>query len=308
MVSVTFDDGSKLTLRKSRVVHEAPEAGLEKEDDDSSDNDDDDDDEVPGDHDDEEDVEAADVDSAAAADAEENAAAVNNEGGSPSDKHAAKAAAADTVIAAKLGEVVEKSGTILGKNVTAKWTVVAPHSVRKDDHPDLHGPTGSTAKLPLQYDVVKGFNVRESTTPELDLFLELLPTPLPEFIGLVNEAGARAATGKKWLDVTKREMLVWFGLFLAAPLHHERGRSLWATQAETYTGPPNFGQHMVRDRFKAIKAVISHTMADRSVEHTDEWWRARRFITDFNKNRLLKIHKTRRVLMDVVDLEKGVES
>ena len=63
MISVTFDDGSKLTLRKSRVVHEAPEAGLEKEDDDSSDNDDDDDDddEVPGDDDDEEDVEAADV-------------------------------------------------------------------------------------------------------------------------------------------------------------------------------------------------------------------------------------------------------
>ena len=67
MTIVTFDDGSKLTLRKSRAVHEAPEAGLEKEDDDSSDNDndddDDDDDEVPGDDDDEEDAEAADVNS-----------------------------------------------------------------------------------------------------------------------------------------------------------------------------------------------------------------------------------------------------
>ena len=58
-----YDQRSKLALRKSRVVHEAPEAGLKKEDDDSSDNDgaDDDDDEAPGDDDDEEDSEAADV-------------------------------------------------------------------------------------------------------------------------------------------------------------------------------------------------------------------------------------------------------
>ena len=129
MISVTFDDGSKRSLRKSRVVHEAPAAGLEKEEDDSSDNDDDDDDEVPGDDDDEEDAEAADfadVDSATAADAEETAAG---------DKHAAKAAAADAVIAAKLGEVVEKSGTILSKKVTAKWTVVAPHSAAVESTP-----------------------------------------------------------------------------------------------------------------------------------------------------------------------------
>ena len=49
MISVTFDVGSKRSLRKSCVVHEAPEAGLEKQDDDSSDNDDDNDDEAPGD-------------------------------------------------------------------------------------------------------------------------------------------------------------------------------------------------------------------------------------------------------------------
>ena len=34
IISVTFDGGSKQGLRKSRVVHEAPEAGLEKQDDD----------------------------------------------------------------------------------------------------------------------------------------------------------------------------------------------------------------------------------------------------------------------------------
>ena len=125
------------SLRKSRVVHEAPAAGLEKEEDDSSDNDDDDDDEVPGDDDDEEDAEAADfadVDSATAADAEETAAG---------DKHAAKAAAADAVIAAKLGEVVEKSGTILSKKVTAKWTVVAPHSAAVES-------TSSSKMLPIR--------------------------------------------------------------------------------------------------------------------------------------------------------------
>ena len=126
MISVTFDDGSKRSLRKSRVVHEAPAAGLEKEEDDSSDNDDD-----------EEDAEAADfadVDSATAADAEETAAG---------DKHAAKAAAADAVIAAKLGEVVEKSGTILSKKVTAKWTVVAPHSAAVES-------TSSSKMLPIR--------------------------------------------------------------------------------------------------------------------------------------------------------------
>ena len=34
MISVTFDVGSKRSLRKSRVVYEATEAGLEKQDDD----------------------------------------------------------------------------------------------------------------------------------------------------------------------------------------------------------------------------------------------------------------------------------
>ena len=59
MISVTSDDGSKRSLRnKSRVVHEAPEADLEKEDDDSSDNDGDGDDEVPGGDGDEEEAEA----------------------------------------------------------------------------------------------------------------------------------------------------------------------------------------------------------------------------------------------------------
>ena len=75
-----------------------------------------------------------DVDSAAAADAEETAAG---------DKHAAKAAAADAVIAAKLGEVVEKSGTILSKKVTAKWTVVATHSAAVES-------TSSSKMLPIR--------------------------------------------------------------------------------------------------------------------------------------------------------------
>ena len=75
-----------------------------------------------------------DVDSAAAADAEETAAG---------DKHAAKAAAADAVIAAKLGEVVEKSSTILSKKVTAKWTVVAPHSAAVES-------TSSSKMLPIR--------------------------------------------------------------------------------------------------------------------------------------------------------------
>ena len=90
--------------------------------------------------------------------------------------------------------------------------------------------------------------------------------------------------------VSKKELLTFISLVIAASQYNIRGRGLWRrdnkVERKTFTAAPDFGRWMNFTRFNEIKNLAPLMMvAESGSEGDDPWWRHRGFVDGFNKTR-----------------------
>ena len=103
-------------------------------------------------------------------------------------------------------------------------------------------------------------------------------------------------------EVSRKELLTFLSLIIAATQYSERGRPLWGNDEEkatkNFSRTANFTQYMSHTRFQQIKSVIPSMMIDDSKKETDDWWKHRRFVDGFNSNREKILHTSRIRVLD----------
>ena len=137
----------------------------------------------------------------------------------------------------------------------------------------------------------------EQWTP-LGIFLHLYPGELSVDVENINMFAAYAQE-PRCCELTMREYVVFIGLIPAAVQFSENGvKRLWS---ETQTGiiaPACFGRNMPSRRIEAMKKFAGLCKADLQTREQDPWWKFKRWVTDFNKNRLRVVQPCMRYIMD----------
>ena len=166
------------------------------------------------------------------------------------------------------------------------WTVV-PHDTERA--PSLPPDSVQNPLVDYTFD--------EQWTP-LGIFLHLYPGELSVDVENINKF-ASDAQEPRWCELTMREYVVFIGLILAAVQFSESGvKKLWSETQTGFTAPACFGRYMPSRRFEAIKKFAGLCKADLQAREHDPWWKFRRWVTDFNKNRLTVVQPCMRYIMD----------
>ena len=184
------------------------------------------------------------------------------------DDHATKRQQAAAAVTAALGTAVTRGGTT--------WTVV-----EKVEHID---PALNLSRFSGLTDLSRVNN----THPPISLFLHLLWAPLAIMADRINQwARNNEAT---WKDVTERELGIFFGLIIGASVTASLGESNWGPPSSSLFNPGrDFGLVMSLTRFKIIRKYATASIADSSVSITDDWWRLRAGVDEFNAVRRSKV-------------------
>jgi len=106
--------------------------------------------------------------------------------------------------------------------------------------------------------------------------------------------------------VKKSEYIIFHAILIGATAYSEQGEALWQTGDECekknvrrgLSQTVDFGKFMKCWRFRQIKKYIAEVMEDHSIKETDDWWRFKGRVEDFNVSRKKKVFKSHIFVFD----------
>lgn len=149
-----------------------------------------------------------------------------------------------------------------------------------------------------QGEVLRGFKYAGRKGDLLSAFLRLYPGDIDTDVRKIDAEMKRYDAKSRTL--TKGELIVFEGLFLAATLVPQRGHALFTppSRPRRFTPYPGFEEYMSRARFDNIKRAILAPCADHASAGEDRWWQIRPLITAFNRNRLVNVVRSEVLVPD----------
>ena len=103
--------------------------------------------------------------------------------------------------------------------------------------------------------------------------------------------------------VSKKELVMFYALLLAASVFQDNGYNLWSNGATkkrkaSFSNKLDFGVYMKLWRFKEIKLFIACIMEEEEMKLTDDWWKARKMLNGFIDKRKGNIFVSHMLVFD----------
>ena len=184
---------------------------------------------------------------------------------------------------------------LTSKGKTVRWTVVSPSSVQGD--PDMM----------LEDDKMDAGLLDDSLHSDSkihELFLELWPGDLFKQLenlnmNLVHLNRFRKQNRQRIIkDVSKKEILTFIALIIAASSSSTRGFNLWSPPEGLINTNCSYNKYMKLWRFKEIKMCFSFLFWDKEHQKDDPWWKFRAAVSQFTKCRQTKMKASKFLVFD----------
>ena len=188
-----------------------------------------------------------------------------------------------------------KEVTINSDRVTTVWTVVG--EVDEDEDEDGDGNSERYAGLNDESYCSNG--------KLLQLFMDLWPGDLFEQLNNLNlhlvelnQYRKKTLRRRPIKDVTRKELVTFIALIIAASSSPLRGYNLWSPPSHVLNKTVSYGKFMKEYRFKEIKSVFPMLFWDKENKADDPWWKFRKAVDEFNETRKKMVNVSSYLVMD----------